>query len=256
VAHYGDGVGKPLGAGFAAALALAAACACASCSSTESRPPLEPDCQPNDAGCTTQTVGGGGGGSGDSAAASSCSGMDLSGSSQCIQCAGLHCCSELNTCLSPSNPSDPANTDCKNLLDCEEAFGTSSQCTAFSAGQATFNALEECLTGECPVCSESGIGDPCSGTSLGCAPGLTCFDGWCTADCTSSSACSGLGPGGTNALGLANVCLTIAGTGDICVPGCSASTDCEDFTGTFCFATTAVGGAAVQVCSHTPDAAP
>jgi hypothetical protein len=232
--------------------ALAFACAC--CASTDARPPLEPDCQPNDAGCTTQTAGGGGSGGGDGATAVSCSGTALSGSSQCFQCAGLRCCSEFNACL---NPSDVSDTSCKNLFECEQAFGTSAVCTSeFGAGQATFNALEECLVAQCTVCSESGIGDPCSGTSLGCAPGLTCFQGWCTTDCTSSGTCAGLGPGGTNALGLPNVCTTIAGTGDICVPGCSTSTDCADFADTFCFATTAVGGAQVQVCSRTADAGP
>jgi|HubBroStandDraft_4_1064222.scaffolds.fasta_scaffold37197_2 hypothetical protein len=121
----------------------------------------------------------------------------------------------------------------------------------YAAGQATFNALELCLQDMCTVCGESGIGDPCSGTSTGCAPGLTCIHGWCSTDCTSggSTCATGFGPGGTNALGLPNECLTIAGYGDVCVPGCTTPTDCANFPGTFCSTTTAVTGATVQVCS-------
>jgi hypothetical protein len=225
------------------------------CSSSSSRPPLLPDCQANDAGCSTQI---GVGGGDDSGSAASCDQMDLSGSSQCTQCAGLQCCSQLTTCLGGEDP------DCASLYNCEEACGGLASCVASNCGKytsalATFNELETCLLGKCAACSESGIGDPCAGSANGCAAGLTCLYGWCTEDCTASSTCAGLGPNGTNALGLANACLTIVGTGDVCVPGCatdSTDSDCASFAGTLCLPTTAVGGATVQVCSRIADAGP
>ena len=154
-----------------------------------------------------------------------------------------------------------ADPDCVSLFNCEEACGglascVKSNCGEFTSALATFNELETCLLGKCAVCSESGIGDPCAGSANGCAAGLTCLDGWCTADCTASTQCSGLGPNGTNALGFANACVTIAGTGDVCAPGCASNSDCANFADTFCPTSTALGGATVQVCVRLADAGP
>jgi hypothetical protein len=228
--------------------------AAAACSAASPRPPILADCQASDAaGCSTQIAGSGGGPGDDSGAAVSCAGSDLSGSSQCTQCAGLRCCASLTTCFQ--------STDCQNLLNCEEGCGAVATCidncaSQFPSATATFNELETCLRGMCTVCGESGIGDPCGGAATGCATGLTCVEGWCSEACTSSSTCAGLGPDGTNAVGLANACLTIAGTGDVCVPSCTTDSDCTDFAGTFCFTTTAVGGNTVQVCARAADAGP
>jgi hypothetical protein len=108
----------------------------------------------------------------------------------------------------------------------------------------------------CTVCGESGIGDPCAGSNTGCAPGLNCIDGWCSIACTATTSCAGFGPNGGNALGLTNACITIPTVGDVCTPGCSTDSDCANFSGAFCLATTAVGGAAVQICSRPADAGP
>jgi hypothetical protein len=242
------GVGaKGVGAGLVSLVVVAA------CSSSSSRPPLLADCEANDAGCSTQTGAGGGGTGGDSGSASSCDQMDFSGSSQCTQCAALECCPAFTACLIE-------DTTCENLYNCEAACGgvatcIDTTCAPFTSAAATFNELETCLRGKCAVCAESGIGDPCGAGAPSCAPALTCFDGWCTQDCTASTMCTGLGPNGTNVLGFANACLTIAGTGDVCVPGCASNSDCDvDFADTFCFGTTDVGGTAVQVCSRLADA--
>src|ERR1700677_621135 len=104
--------------GLGVALALATAC-----SSASSRPPLLGDCQANDAGCSTQ-IGVGGSGGDDSGSGASCGQMDLSGSSQCTQCAGLQCCPALTTCFSGEDP------DCENLYSCEEACGGLASCVA------------------------------------------------------------------------------------------------------------------------------
>ena len=242
---------RSLGAGvkwLSAGLLVATAC-----SSASPLPPLLADC---DAGCTTQTGVGGGGVGDDSGSAASCDQMDFSGSSQCDQCAAAQCCSALTGCLSSED------TECKSLYMCEESCGglatcVSSECGSYLGALATFNELETCLLGKCAVCSESGIGDPCTGSANGCATGLTCTDGWCSVDCTASTAstaCSGLGPGGTNALGFANACLTIPAAGDVCVPGCASNADCPPET--LCLPATAVGGAMVQVCSRIADAGP
>jgi hypothetical protein len=232
---------------FGAGLALLA-----SCSPASPLPPPIPDCQANDAGCTTQTGVGGGGVSDDSGSAASCGQLDLSGSSQCTQCAELQCCPALTTCFD--------NTDCATLYTCEEACGGLASCVNSECALgavAMFNEVEICLRGKCPVCNESGVGDPCGGSAPDCAAGYTCFDGWCTADCTASTAstaCSGLGPNGTNALGFANACLALAGEGDVCAPGCGSDSDCANFVDTLCLPTTAVGGATVQVCARIADA--
>jgi len=233
--------------GLGVALALATAC-----SSASSRPPLLGDCQANDAGCSTQ-IGVGGKGGDDSGSGASCDQMDLSGSSQCTQCAGQQCCSALTACFN--------DTECVNLYDCEEGCGgvascVKAECGMYSGALATFNEVETCLIGKCAVCTESGVGDPCT-SNANCAADRTCLDGWCTADCTAttaSTACSGLGPGGTNALGFANACLAVAGTGEVCVPGCTATSDCASFLDTLCLPMTAVGGATVSVCSRIADA--
>lgn len=231
--------------GVVAALALAGAC-----SSSDLHPPVIADCVPNDAGCSTSSVAASVGGGGDDAS-ESCSAASAPGASQCIQCAGAHCCTALTACSNDAT--------CENLLSCEQACGAVSSCFTncqqeFAAGQATFNALESCLAGSCPVCDEAGIGDPCEDD---CVVGLSCAaGGWCSKGCTTSAACAGVGPNGTNAIGQPNACLTVAGAGDVCVPGCASDADCVNFAGTFCYSTTAIDGTAVQVCYRAADASP
>jgi hypothetical protein len=223
---------------------------CVACSSPSAHPPLlENYCPTTDASSCTVTSAGGGGGPGGDASTSggiTCDGMDFSGSSQCSQCAAEHCCSQFSTCHGSGS------TSCWNLLKCQEAFEP--DCTTmFAGGLATYNSLEDCLSGLCTVCGESGIGDPCAGSTTGCFPGLTCVDGWCTEACSASSDCAGLGPGGTNGLAEANACVTIAGKGDYCAPGCGANAgDCANFSGTFCFSTTSVANVSVSVCELPP----
>jgi hypothetical protein len=225
------------------ALALSVAC-----SSSSSRPQLLANyCPTTDAsGCTVTSTGGAGLGPEAGSSGATCDGMDFSEASQCNQCAAEHCCTQLTTCY--------GSTSCLNLLNCEEAFEPNCT-TTFAAGVATFNALEDCLAGMCTACGESGVGDPCYGTTTGCYPGLTCLDGWCTEACSTSSTCAGLGPGGTNAIGQTNTCVTIAGKGDYCAPGCAGNdTNCANFAGTFCFSTTSVSDVSVTVCELTGDA--
>ena len=127
---------------------------------------------------------------------------------------------------------------------------------SFFAAIVVGAAVTAAVPGYLQGCTQTGVGDPCT-SNANCAADRTCLDGWCTADCTAttaSTACSGLGPGGTNALGFANACLAVAGTGEVCVPGCTATSDCASFLDTLCLPMTAVGGATVSVCSRIADA--
>ncbi|HEX3346016.1 MAG TPA: hypothetical protein VHS09_15640, partial [Polyangiaceae bacterium] len=174
------------------------------------------------------------------------------GNSQCGACATSGCCTEVVACQGSEN--------CTNLLSCEDNCGGSSACISacesqFSAGTSTLQELSSCLARDCPICTESGAGDPCSAGYYACEPavGLTCNGSYCTEGCIHSSDCAGIGADGASSLGYSNACLATS-HGDVCVPGCSGTAGCADFPGTYCFATTDVGGAAVSVCASLPDA--
>jgi hypothetical protein len=227
--------------GVAAALVLAA------CSSGSARPPDLGDCLSTDGGCTV-SPGGGGGSSSDDGSTTTC-GVSAD-DSMCTLCAGESCCAGLSTCF--------GNAGCQNLLNCEESCGGFASCVTacedqFAASLTAFDELETCLTTRCPVCSQAGVGDPCIPGETACNAGLVCQRSWCTKACVGSTGCTGLGAGGGNALGLPNACIATT-SGDICFPGCASDSDCAEFPGTYCFATTAIEGAGLQVCTPFPDA--
>ncbi len=222
------------------------------CSST-TPPPTLGDCS-GDAGCARSSSGGstgsssGGNSGGDDASGGSCS---VSASlSQCDQCVGKACCSDLETC--------EGSVSCENLLSCVDACTTAACQTSCEqkyngAASTTYQALELCISQRCPVCSELGAGDPCGPSSVACNAGLTCGGLWCTRACAKASDCTGLGAGGGNFTGNPGACRHLA-TGDFCFPGCSSDADCTDFPGTYCLQTTALDGSSVLVCAAGPDA--
>jgi hypothetical protein len=174
--------------------------------------------------------------------------------SQCQACVSANCCAYLNACT--------ASTECSNLLSCVLACagaGVSAcidGCNGRYQGSVTaLNDVESCLTLKCPICSESGIGDPCAPGVDACISGLTCNDFWCTSPdrCTKGSDCLGIGPNGGNDLGFANECIAI-GSGNFCTPSCVIDTESSGcVSGTFCHTTTSVDGLTVSVCATLPD---
>jgi hypothetical protein len=195
--------------------------------------------------CTVHT--GGAGSLGDDAgdeAASSCS--TGAGASQCDQCVDANCCSFLSACV--------AQTDCQNLPNCIDGCIDDVPCqnacmSMYADALALYDDLGSCVTVKCPICSASGIGDPCS-ARYACESNLTCNGSYCTIPCSASSDCTGIGPGGGNMQGTANVCVYVAGAGNTCVPTCGNNGNC---TGLYCKLTTAIEGTQVQVCSSFPD---
>jgi hypothetical protein len=172
-----------------------------------------------------------------------------SAQSQCDQCEGDSCCADLQAC--------GASTACLNLIACFDGCGTGAcqqACEQQASGPAStlFKALLQCIAGKCPVCSELGVGDPCSAAGVTCNAGLSCGGLWCTRSCAKGSDCTGLGAGGGNFTGNASACRRVS-AGDFCFPGCSGDADCADFPGTYCVQTTDVDGSAVSVCAAGPD---
>jgi hypothetical protein len=223
----------------------------AACSSS-SQPAVDGTCTGKN--CANGGSGGGSTGSG-SGSASSDAGDDAAGAcgvssaqSQCDQCAGNECCSDLETCGN--------NLTCENLLSCWQYCATASCQTSckqqYPTAVSTFDALLSCLSDRCTVCSELGVGDPCSTSGTACNAGLTCGGLFCTRICLQASDCTGLGANGGNILGNASVCKHIT-SGNYCFPGCASDSDCSDFPGTYCVQTTAINGAAVSICENGPD---
>lgn len=220
------------------------------CSSDDSRPGTNGDCVVVDGSiCTTTVIGGSSSGSEGGTDGGSCT--VSAGDSQCGVCANAHCCAQLEECN--------ANTACTNLLSCEDTCGGASSCITsceqqFPTGGSTLQLLTSCLTTDCPICDESGVGDPCSVGYPSCETGFTCTGLWCTKACVSSTDCAGIGAGGTNTLGYGNACIT-GPHGNTCAPGCGGSAGaCADFPGTYCFMTTDDQGNVVSVCATLPDA--
>ena len=160
-----------------------------------------------------------------------------------------NCCVDLETC--------EQSTPCENLLGCVAHCGSH---TCVSACEQTYvsvafiySKLTACMSLHCPVCAESGVGDPCNAASDACVTATSCSGLWCTRACTKQADCAGIGPGGGNFTGQPGACRR-AGSGYSCYPGCSGDPDCTDFPGTYCIVTTDLTGATVQVCATSPDA--
>jgi len=221
----------------------------AACQSSEALPPPLGNCLA-DSGCSPATgVSGSGGGTptdaGADVGASACTADPAA--SQCDQCAAAKCCPSLSACTSSST--------CGQLFLCILNCPTT-DCVAtckqqFPSGTQPYQALESCMQIDCPICVESGVGDPCSATS--CVPGLACQGSWCTAPCVKDSDCRGIGANGDNILGQANVCIPTS-AGARCAPGCGVNADCSYFPGTYCHSTLSIENTYVQVCAALPDA--
>ena len=232
-----------------AATVLALALAIPACTSNDAHPPISGDCVPVDGSvCNTTVVSGSSGGEG-GADGGGCS--VNAGDSQCGVCATARCCAELEHCES--------TTDCTNLESCEGHCGGGAACimaceAQFPAGVTAVQLVASCLAGDCPICNESGVGDPCGAQYPACVAGLTCNGLWCTKGCVNSSDCAGIGAGGGNFLDNVNACIATS-QGDTCVPGCGGGpSGCTYFPGTYCLATTAADGSHVSVCASLPDA--
>jgi hypothetical protein len=229
------------------ALALGGSLPVAACSPSQDHPPDLGDCTSTDgSACANPVTGTGSGGS--EAGTSACA-VDAGGG-QCAQCLSASCCTPIAAC--------EANTSCANLVSCEDGCNSAAACvsacqTQYPAGISPLQAITDCETLRCPICAQSGVGDPCSPGYGPCVAGLTCNGLWCTRACARSSDCAGIGNGGASVLGFPNVCTSTA-SGDGCVPECSSTVDCADFPATFCKATTTLEGSAVSVCAALPDA--
>jgi hypothetical protein len=229
----------------AAALVLAIV----ACSSND-QPAADGDCIPLDGSpCKTGVISGGSSGGEAGVDGGSCA--VTAGDSQCGECATTSCCAELVECQDA--------TACTNLLNCEDDCSGGSACITaceqqFPTGTSTLQLLTSCLTVHCPICAESGVGDPCGSGYYACETGLTCSGLWCTKACVNSTDCAGIGPAGANQLGYANACMSGA-HGNSCTPGCGGTTTaCADFPATYCFSTTDDDGNVVSVCTALPDA--
>ncbi len=222
------------------------------CSVSPARPPELGTCEFGDASCPVSIISGGTQGGEEEGGTSSITCQVSAGDSRCDQCANASCCQPLSMCSE--------SLDCQNLLNCERQTCTGAldcvgNCQSQAPkGVALLDSLTTCIEAKCPVCSQLGIGDPCSPFGIACNPGLVCNGLWCSKACTRSTDCVGLGAGGGNALGLPNACIFAAAVGDECQPGCNQDSDCSEFPGSFCFATSSSEGAAVRVCVPPPDA--
>jgi hypothetical protein len=220
------------------------------CSPVGSPPPEEGDCvSTRPATCSVDHAGGvepsGGDAGGD---ATQCA--VNSSQSQCDQCAFGSCCDLVSACFS--------TVTCANLYNCTEACVGVAPCvsscdTLYPGAVIALQDIESCVTVNCPVCAELGVGDPCGGASS-CVLGLSCGASWCTKTCQTTSDCGGLGPnGGNRSTGLPNACVATS-EGFLCVPGCTVDADCTLYPGTFCEATTSADGTPVSICASLPDA--
>jgi hypothetical protein len=145
-----------------------------------------------------------------------------------------------------------------NLLSCLGACGLDAACPSSCTSQypdavAIYDETEACVMDKCAVCSESGVGDPCSPGYPPCQSSLTCNGSFCSEPCATSSTCAGLGPAGGNTAGMPNVCAFVPAAGDVCVPTCTTDGDCASLVGLYCKATTDVIGSSVQICAPLPD---
>jgi hypothetical protein len=179
-----------------------------------------------------------------------------SSDSQCAQCQKNQCCQTIVACAD--------STSCNGLvftcLPTCTSGGATGPCVQscesninFSGGVALYNDILACVAARCPVCNESGAGDPCFAGNPACIAPVSCNGVWCTKACAVDADCLGLGTDSRNIVGTANVCVDVAGTGNICVPECSSVNGCAAYPGTFCQTTTARDGATVQVCAFLGD---
>ena len=220
------------------------------CSVSPARPPELGACDVGDASCPVSVISGGTqGGEGEGGTGPIACPVSA-GDSQCDQCVDAKCCQPFATCND--------SLDCGNLLRCEQQTCTGAlDCVAncemqSPKGVALLNSLTTCIEARCPVCSQLGIGDPCTPFGVACNPGLVCNGFWCSKACTRSTDCVGLGVGGGNTLGLPNACIVTATVGEECQPGCNQDSDCSEFPGSFCFVTTSAVGTSVSFCTPPP----
>jgi hypothetical protein len=237
---------RAMGKAFACSGAVAARLLFVACTSDNGRPAALGDCVSSNAACVTPVIGGGSGSSGEGGAGG-CA-VDTS-ASQCTQCANSACCAPLAACF--------ASTDCQNLLNCETTCAGASACVTackqqYPSSVLALSALDSCLNSKCPICRQSGVGDPCVEQDNTCIAGVSCEGSWCTRTCTHDANCTGIGPSGGNALGRENACIHSSSSGDLCFPGCSVNSDCALFPTTYCFATTSVDGLVATICMSSP----
>lgn len=222
-------------------LAWIAAVAC----SSQSRPSELGECTPSPG--TTCTSGSGSSGGSSDGGVTAC---EADGGDECDQCGAQNCCSQYVTC--------EGDTTCANLLSCEDSCTTLAclnSCTnQYPTAVSELQLITSCLNSRCPVCAQSGVGDPCGNGYSACQVGLSCNGEWCTKACSQSSDCTGLGAGGANTVGYPNVCV-VTSTSALCTPECtSTSAGCEYFVGSYCGSATAIGNTTVSVCLPPPDA--
>lgn len=226
--------------------------------SSESFPPEIGGCVPTDAaGCISAVGGGvstgGGVGGGDGSVEEMESGVGVcnagSSASRCDVCAYASCCAQLMTCEDSGQ--------CHGLLNC--VMGCASSACIDGCNQAypesvtsSLDTFESCVTLKCPICSESGVGDPCGPGGNACVAGLACNGLWCTKGCVQTSDCIGIGPNGGNFTGYPSACIAST-QGDLCTPGCGTTADCSDLPNSLCLSTMSLDRLAVSICSTVPD---
>lgn len=221
----------------------------AACSNAPAQPPVLGGCSSDAGGCGSSGSVGTGGGSGSSSGGDAGECGYPSTASQCDLCVGEHCCTQVESCEN--------STTCEQLQECISLCGGGSRCTtscesSYPAAASLYTQVTSCANTQCPICSESGIGDPCA-TTASCVTGLTCMGPWCTETCANDAACTGIGENGGNYTGHANACLHFV-NGNYCVPGCASDTDCTTyFPGTACSVATNLAGATVYVCANALD---
>jgi hypothetical protein len=163
----------------------------------------------------------------------------------CLKCIGTSCCTEYAACTST----------CLALSEC--AAGDMSCVDDNAAGKSALDALTTCVNASCAVCSQGGIGDPCTSGAT-CMKGLTCTGLWCTkGGCIGDSDCAGMYANGTNSGGTQNRCVLSEDNGtqvSACFPGCAETSQCSSFPDAECLQAESITMSTTFVCSLASDA--
>jgi hypothetical protein len=172
------------------------------------------------------------------------------GASECSKCQDTSCCAVLTTCAQ--------NAECVALVKCEGNCGDSSciaDCqTQHAAGKADLAAYSSCVSGSCPVCSQEGVGDPCTADS-DCPSPLTCSGLWCTKSCAGDPDCAGAFDNGQNRYSGTNTCAVNKLKAAICFPACTSDADCAPYAGTTCVSDPTPNNGVTHICATHPVAA-